>query len=99
MSPCGAGKTVLGIDSSGYVHPCALYILSNSSSNDLMKHKLADIVESYEFKSKIPAIESMDGCNECKFLQNCFGGCHGAKRMANIQLNFPDPICKTSYEI
>lgn len=87
---CGAGTTICGIDASGYVHPCPLYILPSGPANDLLLHRFDEIVSAPGFAVRA---EPTAGCPDCASRATCQGGCLGVKRILDIPLTEPDPLC------
>lgn len=103
---CPCGRTSFRIHSitpegGVYVSPC-VYLHDYKSSLDLLQHDLVDIVNSPQFKvfrQRNAHPELIDGCNGCRLLDKCGGGCvarsylHHAHETGIKTLKARDPYC------
>lgn len=91
--PCVAGKNIVGIDASGYMHPCPLYVLPFTRANDLTQHPFVDILRDQNFYPQTLTPNGMVECFNCPHAPNCPGGCLGVKRKLELPAGGPDPLC------
>jgi radical SAM protein with 4Fe4S-binding SPASM domain len=88
---CQAARRVWGIDASGFVHPCALYMLPPDATRDLAERSFDDIVADFSGCIDLPRV--MTGCQGCVARKSCPGGCLGIKDMMGIDRKAPDTTC------
>lgn len=67
---CGAGRTTLGISSTGEVRPCPLVIQSYGNLFDDSLSEIYDRMENWRNGTYLPS-----ECKECKVLHKCNGSC------------------------
>jgi radical SAM protein with 4Fe4S-binding SPASM domain len=101
--PCGISSfRIHSITPNGeiFVSPC-VYLHDYKSSKDLLKNELSDIVLSDEFKvfrQRNANPNMIKGCEECKFVQTCGGGCAARSYLHNaIATGKKSFICKDPY--
>src|SRR5437867_4956002 len=88
---CPCGRTSFRIhsitpDGGIYVSPC-VYLHDYKSEFDLLKHDLAEIIESPQFRvfrqrNRNP--EHIEGCAGCDLLRQCGGGCAGRSYLHHL---------------
>lgn len=76
---CPAGKTVLGIDARGMLHPCILFKGLRSQEGLQEWNSRFDEIRDYR-------------CYACDAVGLCFGGCPGASVLVSGRIDI-DPLC------
>ena len=74
---CSAGIASLGIDACGYVMPC-LSLQSFKIHENLLNKPIEKIWENspmFDFNRKFKKENAKGRCEDCKFLDDCRGGC------------------------
>jgi radical SAM protein with 4Fe4S-binding SPASM domain len=75
---CGAGRTVLGIESNGNVKPCPSLASEAYVGGNVREHRLRDIWERaprLRFTRRRSVADLWGHCAECYYAEQCAGGC------------------------
>ena len=103
---CPCGRTSFRIhsitpDGAVYVSPC-VYLHDFKAPLDLLRHELADIIRSPQFRvfrQRNANADAVEGCNGCHYLDRCGGGCAARSYLYRFNLTgertmrAQDPYC------
>lgn len=94
---CGAGRSIISIDSEGYVYPCHMLHDSALRMGNLFTEDINRIME----KSPVAmlsktSVEHINDCKDCSYRYLCGGGCRGRALYAG-NLLAKDPYCPMNY--
>lgn len=90
---CSAGKDLLYVNPYGDVKPCVM-LDDNFICGNIITDSIGDI-----WKSKFSEIFSTPaGCNNCAYINNCFGGCRARAIQSFGRKDAPDVFCYRKIE-
>jgi radical SAM protein with 4Fe4S-binding SPASM domain len=94
LDPCFAGKSILGIDHQGNLHPCPILKSPPEEGFNLNHRSMEEVLHSdffTEIRDGPPASQTCD--SDCSLWDRCGKGCRGLARSYSGSLFSPDPLC------
>lgn len=87
---CGAGENIISVTAEGDVYPCHMMHDTDKKMGNLLVESLDSILKN---AVKIPAVDQIKKCNECKVKDVCGGGCRARALLMEGTWDSPDPYC------
>jgi len=89
---CGAGFLTLGIEDSGRVVPCHLFLGKDVTMGNILEDNLDVIIDQWVNKNLV-MVDDIDKCKTCSIKYFCGGGCLAHRYSATGKMNGVDPYC------
>jgi len=91
---CPAGRTTCGIDPNGNVYPCSYMNFKELLCGNITEQSLLSIWQTSTILKDIRQVNHLKGkCSDCKYLDDCRGGCRASAYLKNRKINDSDPLC------
>ena len=88
---CGAGENIISVTAEGDVYPCHMMHDTDKKMGNLLVEPLENIMKNAR---KIPSVDQIHKCSECKVKNVCGGGCKARALLMDGAWNNPDPYCE-----
>lgn len=93
---CGAGKSLIAIDTDGTVYPCHMMMAKRYALGNTKEQSIADILTTSRLADefKYLSVDDIKDCKSCDFKYFCGGGCRARSLMINDDIYQKDPYCQ-----
>jgi uncharacterized protein len=93
--PCSAGWSMISVDHSGNVYPCARFCNDpNWICGNLLDEDLLEIYNSEKMKQCRLRSQLIPECNSCEFKDRCGGGCAASAYYSSGRIDVPGYDCE-----
>lgn len=89
---CGAGLTTIGIEHTGRVVPCHLFLGKDITMGNILEEALKDIIFNW-VNNEIVSVDEIEKCKTCSIKYFCGGGCMAHRYGATGSMAGVDPYC------